>query len=232
MVAVMRIDQAICAHLDVTRSQAARLVRQKKIYLNGELCLDRGAKITAADHVVFEEQTFGIPQGRYMMLHKPKGYVCDRSNTHHTSVFALIPDHRKIHVAGRLDVDTTGLVLLTDDGAWSHRICAPKTKCPKRYRVTITQTLTPADIEHLEQGLFLKNEKRPCQHAHVKRLSEKTYHLTISEGKYHQVKRMFAALGHRVTALHREAIGELELDADLALGKWRMLRAEEVALLR
>ncbi|MCW8994509.1 MAG: pseudouridine synthase, partial [Psychromonas sp.] len=130
--------------------------------------------------------------------------------------------------AGRLDADTTGLTLITDDGQWSHQITSPRRKCAKRYRVTLAQPLADNAVERFKEGIQLKSENQPCLPATLIRLSETEVLLTISEGKYHQVKRMFAALGNHVISLHREQIGKIELDKNLAAGEWRYLTEDEV----
>jgi 16S rRNA pseudouridine516 synthase len=134
---------------------------------------------------------------------------------------------QQLHVAGRLDIDTSGLVLLSDDGNWSHRITAPRHKCPKRYRVTLAAPLDPAAVEQFAAGLTLRNEAKKTKPATLEILTPTEVRLTIGEGKYHQVKRMFAAIGNHVVALHREAIGALQLDESLAPGEYRPLSEAE-----
>lgn len=163
------------------------------------------------------------------MLHKPAGVVSATEDTEHRTVLDLIdhPHRHTLHVVGRLDKDTTGLLLLTNDGDWSHRISAPKHHVPKTYLATLAWELSEAGAQALRAGVQLHGEKGLTKPAEVEILPEKQARVTISEGKYHQVKRMFAAVGNRVEALHRERIGGLVLDAELSSGEWRALLTQE-----
>ncbi len=164
------------------------------------------------------------------MLHKPDGYVCATKDRDHETVLDLLDvDNREaLHIAGRLDVDTTGLVLLTDDGQWSHRITTPRAECDKTYWLQSAESIPEAAVAQFARGLFLHNEKERLKPAHLEILDPCTARLTISEGKYHQVKRMFGAIGNAVTRLHRERIGAIALDPALAPGEYRELTADEV----
>jgi 16S rRNA pseudouridine516 synthase len=133
---------------------------------------------------------------------------------------------------GRLDIDATGLVLITDDGDWSHRVTSPRHKVPKSYRVTLENPLSEEAAASLRAGVALRNEPRRCAPAELERLADNVWRVTITEGKYHQVKRMFAAVGNRVLALHRERIGNVALDPELAPGEHRPLTADEIAAFR
>ena len=164
------------------------------------------------------------------MLHKPQGVVCATIDEQHKTVLELLnPDeHAGLHVAGRLDIDATGLVLLTDDGEWSHRITSPRHDCGKTYRVTLAEPLDASLVARFAEGIQLRNEKKFTRPAILEIIAPREARLTISEGKYHQVKRMFAALENRVTTLHRERIGVLDLDPALQPGEWRPLTREEI----
>ncbi|WP_049097636.1 16S rRNA pseudouridine(516) synthase RsuA, partial [Klebsiella michiganensis] len=133
------------------------------------------------------------------------------------------------HAAGRLDIDTTGLVLMTDDGQWSHRITSPRHHCEKTYLVTLENPLDESTAEQFAKGVQLHNEKDLTKPAVLEVVTPTEVRLTISEGRYHQVKRMFAAVGNHVVGLHRERIGDIALDASLAPGEYRPLTAEEIA---
>jgi 16S rRNA pseudouridine516 synthase len=137
----------------------------------------------------------------------------------------------QLHAAGRLDIDTTGLVLLTDDGQWSHRITAPRSQCRKTYYVETADPIAPELVALFKEGVQLKGEMRPTLPADLVIIHEQAARLTLQEGKYHQVKRMFAFAGNRVELLHREAIGPIALDDDLEPGQYRALTAEEIAAL-
>ncbi|MCR6555561.1 16S rRNA pseudouridine(516) synthase RsuA, partial [Aeromonas sp. CPF2-S1] len=166
------------------------------------------------------------------MLHKPEGYVCSNEDPDHATVFHLLdePAMGKLHVVGRLDLDTTGLVLITDDGQWSHRITSPRHECAKTYHVWLADPVSEEAISLFADGIYLRNENDKTRPAELEILDEREARLTIHEGKYHQVKRMFAAIGNKVVGLHRERIGDLALDDELAPGEYRELTEEEVAL--
>jgi 16S rRNA pseudouridine516 synthase len=173
-----------------------------------------------------------FPKPRYLMLHKPIGVVSATHDPTHRTVMDLLDDvvTEHLHIAGRLDIDSSGLVLLTDDGQWSHRITAPSKKCHKTYRVGLVAAINEKDLERIRAGVLLHHERKPTLPARVQRLSDGQLRLTIMEGKYHQVKRMFAAVGNRVISLHRESIGELKLDKGLEPGTYRSLQAREILL--
>jgi 16S rRNA pseudouridine516 synthase len=170
------------------------------------------------------------PGQRYFMLHKPKGYVCSSADPHNSTVLELLhePVLRGLHFAGRLDKDATGLVLVTDDGAWSHQIVSPGRHCPKTYRVDLAEPLSAEAAAGLRHGVCLRGEAQPTRPAALERLSPTCIRLTIREGRYHQVKRMLAAVGNRVVGLHREGIATLSLDADLQPGQYRALSRAEI----
>jgi len=135
----------------------------------------------------------------------------------------------KLHAAGRLDIDTTGLVLLTDDGQWSHRITSPRHHCEKTYRVTLESPISDDTAAQFTAGVQLHNEKSLTKPAQLEVITPTDVRLTLSEGRYHQVKRMFAAVGNRVIELHRERIGDIVLDEDLEPGEYRALTEDEIA---
>jgi 16S rRNA pseudouridine516 synthase len=164
------------------------------------------------------------------MLHKPIGYVSATVDSDHPTVLDLLdePNKQALHIAGRLDIDTTGLVLITDDGQWSHRVMSPRHECQKTYHVILAAALVPDAEERLQAGILLNSEKQLTKPAMLERLNSNEVRLTISEGKYHQVKRTFAALDNRVTDLHRERIGAITLDQSLAPGAYRALTEAEI----
>lgn len=168
----------------------------------------------------------------YLMLHKPAGYECSQKPRHHLSVYELLPAalrQRGVQSVGRLDEDTTGLLLFSDDGQFIHRMAAPKWKVNKVYRVTVKHPVDSAQIQALQDGVILHDESHPIAAVACVQIDAHTLDLTLAEGKYHQVKRMLAAVGNRVEALHRSAIGNLALPDDLAVGDWRWLSKAAVA---
>jgi len=166
-----------------------------------------------------------------LMLHKPAGYECSQKPKHHPSVMSLLPGplrRREVQPVGRLDEDTTGLLLLTDDGALIHRLTSPKKHVPKVYEVGCKHPLDATQLAKLREGVVLDDSPIPVRAAACEAVGEAGLRLTLLEGKYHQVKRMVAAVGNRVETLHRSAFGALVLPADLAPGQWRWLPGPEV----
>jgi len=166
-----------------------------------------------------------------VLLHKPAGYECSHHPKHHPSVFALLPQllvERGVQCVGRLDQDTTGLLLFSDDGQFIHRMISPKKGIAKVYRATCAEPLTEAMLAALATGVQLSDEPAPIAALAVEALDAHTLRLTLAEGKYHQVKRMIAAAGNHVDRLHREAVGAFALPADLPPGGWRWLEAEDL----
>lgn len=169
----------------------------------------------------------------YLVLNKPAGFECSHQPQHHASVFSLLPAHylaRGVQSVGRLDADTTGLLLFTDDGPLLHALTSPRRHVPKCYEV---QTADPVDDSQLSQllaGVVLRDDPQPVAALSCEQLSTHALRLTIDQGRYHQVKRMLAAVGNRVVGLHRMAMGGLVLPEDLAQGAWRELTPEELVL--
>jgi 16S rRNA pseudouridine516 synthase len=170
----------------------------------------------------------------YLAFHKPAATECSHSPSHHQSVFALFPEpflRRGLEAVGRLDADTTGLLFLTDSGAFNHFLTSPRKHVPKTYRVGTKHAITPGQIAKLTAGVELRGEESPTMPARVALLTENSCDLTVEEGKYHQVKRMFAAAGNRVESIHRVAIGSIKLEDDLASGQWRWIQPAELSAL-
>ncbi len=229
----MRLDKFICHSTGLSRQQAQRAVRGGDVTVNNALCKKADAQIKETDSILLCGLPITLPKPRYYMLHKPQGYVCANSDSEHPIVLDLLDEDRleELQIAGRLDIDTTGLVLITDDGQWNHRITAPSRLCRKTYRATLAEPLDESAANQLRNGVLLHGESGPTQPAELLFLDATRQHiqLGIHEGKYHQVKRMLAAVGNAVTALHRESIGAIVLDAALQPGDYRALTADEIA---
>jgi len=226
----MRLDKFICESTELSRSEAKNVIR-KGLINNQQGTLRSGAyKVTADDKIEMKGQHLTIRGPRYIMLNKPAGFISSTVDEQMPSLLNLIEVEKKqnVFIAGRLDADTTGLILITDDGQWSHKITSPRKQCEKRYRVTLQEPIDDALIARFADGIQLKSEPQPCLPAKLEIVDGNEALLTISEGKYHQVKRMFAAVGNLVIALHREKIGHIELDPDLAEGESRFLTEQEV----
>ncbi|MDY2947522.1 16S rRNA pseudouridine(516) synthase RsuA [Mannheimia varigena] len=227
----MRLDKFIAENTGLTRSQAAKALKSGIVTVNGKIEKSGAAKISQEDEIYYEDQKLEwMEAGQYFMLYKPQGYICSHDDGEYPTVFQFFdyPLMTKLHTAGRLDVDTTGLVLLTDDGKWSHRITSPKHHCEKTYLVTLADPVEDFYAEKLDEGILLRGEKEPTLPAKLEILDDYNVNLTISEGRYHQVKRMFAALGNKVEALHRWRIGDVILDETLAEGEFRPLTQTEI----
>lgn len=228
----MRLDKYLCDALGATRKEATKIIKSGDVTVDDVVQKSGSFKVGDGSIVEWQEREIRKPGPRYIMLFKPDGFVCSHEDGFNHTAFVLLDEVKMedLHFAGRLDVDTTGLVLITDDGKWSHRITSPKHKCEKTYRVWLVDPIEADYIEKFAQGIELRNEKEATLPATLEIVDEdeKEVLLTITEGKYHQVKRMFAALGNKVEHLHRERIGEILLDESLEPGEYRYLTEEEI----
>lgn len=203
------------------------MIRRGAVCIDGVLCDDPFADFDLSNRgftVNGVEWPF-LPLAT-VVLHKPLGYECSRQPKHHLSVLDLLPlplRERGLQPIGRLDEDTTGLLLLTDDGQLNHRISSGKRKVPKVYLATLAEPLTEAQLAQLMDGVVLNDGPEPVRAVAAERLEDGRLRLTLTEGKYHQVKRMVAAVGNHVQALHRSQLGGLLLPDDLLPGQWRWL---------
>ncbi len=228
---MQRLDKYLCHALSITRKQASKELKSGEIEVNGAVVKSGATKVSTEDEVTWQGRTVEASQTKYIMLHKPEGFVCSHEDSHNQTVYELLFDEfdpYKLHFAGRLDADTTGLVLMTDDGQWSHRITSPKHKCTKVYHVTLADPIEAHYEESFASGIELRNEKELTLPAKMEKIDDYHAVLSIHQGKYHQVKRMFAALGNKVIKLHRSHVGSLALDPELELGEYRYLTDEEI----
>lgn len=226
----MRLDKYIANNTDFSRREVKYLLRERRIKINGDTLKDAATKITDTDCIELDNQpVIAIGLG-YFMLNKPEGVVCANSDKDHSRVFDFIDEqHADLHVAGRLDRDTTGLVLITNDGQWSHRVTSPRYQCVKTYRVQTAERITANMVVKLEKGIHLQPENIRTRPAKVDVIAEDELLLQITEGKYHQVKRMLHAVNNAVDRLHRIRIGDILLDDDLMPGEYRALSSKEIA---
>lgn len=227
----MRLDKTISNATDLSRTDAKRLIKRGLVTIDDDISLNAAQKVACNQVVAIEGSAIIRPQGRYFMMNKPAGVVSVTKDHNNPTAIGLMYEHRseELQIAGRLDIDTTGLILITDDGQWNHRLTSPRSDCAKIYRVELAQPIA-ADYEmKLAEGVLLDGEKHRCRPATMTQIDD--YHLTlgIAEGKYHQVKRMFAALGNLVVSLHRFQVGDIVLDTDLEPGDYRPLTESEVA---
>lgn len=223
-----------------TRKEAARLIRGGAVLLRGQPLTDPSKPIPrpAPEEMTVEGEPLDPLPPLTMILHKPAGFVCShRDPEGGTDVFDLLPPRFRLRdprlgIAGRLDKESTGMVLLTDDGQLLHRVTSPKRHLPKTYHVTLDRPLRGDEVEIFASGtLVLRGEEeRPLKPAELLVIGERTATVVLREGRYHQIRRMFAALGNHVVRLHRQSIGELALGS-LPEGEWRVLTETDLALL-
>lgn len=226
-----------------TRRICCGLVQQGLVQIGPQdtLCTDPSASFEETG-LVFRVQgeRWHYHALAYLLLHKPAGYECSQKPSTYPSIYTLLPGPLRnrgggaaagVQAVGRLDQDTTGLLLLSDDGKFIHRMTSPRHHVPKVYEVQVKHALDERQVARLLGGVVLDDDPKPVRAAACTALGETHLQLTLTEGKYHQVKRMVAAVGNRVESLHRSSIGPLTLPADLPPGQWRWLSAGEVLAL-
>ncbi|PMH44565.1 16S rRNA pseudouridine(516) synthase [Vibrio sp. 10N.286.49.B3] len=224
----MRLDKFICKSTELTKAMALEVIHAGNVSVNGDISLNERMQVHANNSVMLQDKALKLRPFRYLLMHKPAGTICSNIDEVYPSLFndIAIEKRDELHIAGRLDADTTGLVLITDDGHWSYNITLPSKNCSKVYRVGLARPIDESAIEQFKVGVKLQGETQLTLPAKLAIISDKDVYLTLTEGKFHQVKRMFAAIGNRVISLHREKIGDITLDVDV--GQWRFLTQEEV----
>ncbi len=228
-----RIDKIIGAQTEYSRKDIKKLVLQKRVKVNEELVLKSDIKIDEnKDIISIDGKKINIQKNVYLILNKPEGYISATEDKSQKTVLDLIDEkysHRELFPAGRLDKDTTGMMIITDDGQFAHNILAPKKHISKTYQVEIDIPVTEEMVIGFENGIELNDGV--CKKASLKITGENTAIVTLTEGRYHQIKRMFGCFGAKVTKLHRIAMGFLELPKDLEEGASRELSNQELELL-
>lgn len=243
----MRLDKFICKSTQLTKTDAIQCIQAGGVIVNNEVILNESTQVHENNTITLHGQRLKTRPFRYLLMHKPANTICSNTDGDYPSLFNQLDtddvlglNRDELHIAGRLDVDTTGLVLITDDGRWTYNITHPDKDCKKVYRVGLSYAIPEHKIaplvERFQQGIQLQGEQGLTQPALLEVLpsdcgsqcnESKQVLLTITEGKYHQVKRMFAAVGNRVLTLHRQKIGDIQLDVEE--GQWRFLTADEIA---
>ena len=225
-----------------TRRVCAGLVQQGHVTVTGVPCTEAAAEFEP-DGLQFTVQGTPWPyhERAYLLMHKPAGTECSQKPSTWPSVYTLLPAPLRqrpqkgavqgVQCVGRLDQDTTGMLLLTDDGKFIHKMSSPRHHVPKVYDVTTKHPVDAKQVDRLLQGVVLDDDPKPVRAADCRAVSDCLIQLTLTEGKYHQVKRMLAAVGNRVEGLHRSRIGAMGLPADLLPGQWRWLSATDLAAL-
>lgn len=222
-----RLDQLLSSLGYCSRREAVSLVKAGRVKLDGVVLTKVDQKVDP-QAITLDSEPLEAPDGLLAMLHKPVGYVCTHSDGDGPTIYELLPDqwlrrNPAVTSVGRLDKDTSGLLLVTDIGSLVHRFTSPKADVEKVYVAELDRELDPALIDIFSKGdLMLRGEDKPCLPAKLEVVSPKTARLTITEGRYHQVRRMFASQGWHVEKLHRERFGPHALD-DLAEGEWRLI---------
>lgn len=228
----MRLDQFLTSVLGVSRKDAKIILKQKKVLVNQKLETNPSLQIDETkDEVIYNNQILKYQDHIYLILNKPNGYITSTEDYNHQTVMDLInhPLKHKLFPVGRLDIDTEGLLLITNNGPLSHELLSPKKHVSKTYYVEIDKAFPTDGIEILKNGIMLDGTRSVAED--IELINETSLNLTISEGKYHQVKRMMAHLGLNVTYLKRISFGNLKLPNDLEIGSFRELTASEVELL-
>ena len=228
----MQLERILQSQGFGSRRECRARIRSGQVLINGRRCDDPFADHPTADlELTVNGEAWRFREHVYLMMNKPAGAECSHQPTHHPSVFSLLPRPlvaRGVQCVGRLDEDTTGLLLLSDDGQVVHALSSPRHQVAKVYEVTAAAPLEETQLQALRVGVVLRDEHAPVRAVSCERVGERVLRLTIAEGRYHQVKRMVAAAGSQVQALRRVAIGSLTLPEDLEPGRWRYLEAGEL----
>ena len=228
----MQLERILHSQGFGSRKLCRILARNGRVTVNGAPCDDPFMDFaTAGLHFTVDGEPWPYCEKTYLMLNKPAGYECSQKPQHHPGVYALLPApvrERGVQSIGRLDEDTTGLLLFSDDGVFIHRMGSPKWKVPKVYAVTTRHEIDAEQVAALIKGVLLADETEMIAALACEAVGSHEMHLTLGEGKYHQVKRMLAAVGNRVEGLNRIAIGGLTLPQDLPVGQWRWLTTDDL----
>jgi 16S rRNA pseudouridine516 synthase len=225
----MRLDRLLKSRAQIGRRQARDHLAAGRVLVNDRIERHGNRLLYPFDHIVLAGQTLRRQQPRYLILHKPAGHVSATKDPQHPTVIDLITESwaRELHLAGRLDRFTTGLVILTNDSRFSEALTQPERHVPKTYLVQTAQPIPAHAITAFREGMFFAKENITTHPAIVEPHNDHSCRLTIFEGKHHQIKRMFARFDIKLTNLHRESIGPLSLDKNLLPGSYRPLSPTE-----
>ena len=238
--ATLRLDRLLANLGYGSRREVQHLVHAGRVTLDGEVAADADQRVAVTpdlcERMTVDGRPLDPPPGMALLMHKPRGVTCSHKEAG-PLVYELLPARWRrrepaLSSIGRLDKDTSGLLLFTDDGGLLHRVISPRSHVAKRYLATLDRPLRGDEGELFASGsLLLEGEETPLRPAVLEPLSPTTAWITVTEGRYHQVRRMFAAVGNHVTALHRDRMGALDLPPDLEPGAYRLLAPQEVARL-
>lgn len=227
-----RLDKIISNRTGISRKDVKSAISSGKVTVSGTVVRSSDFKVGENEEIIIDGKKISGNANVYLVLNKPKGYVSATEDPEQKTVIELVPPElfrNGIFPAGRLDKDTTGLMIITDDGDFAHRILAPRKHVPKKYAVTIDLPVTEKMKEGFENGIELSDGI--CKSAKLFKTGEYTCKVTLSEGRYHQIKRMFGCFGAKVTELHRLSMGGFSLPEDLLPGECRELSENELALI-
>ncbi|MGJ8676462.1 MAG: pseudouridine synthase [Akkermansiaceae bacterium] len=224
----MKLIRFLFHHASCGKKEARRLLASGQVRIDGCVEKDPACEVGDFTSVMLGDAVLRAREAVYIMLYKPAGYLSATEDAKLPTVMELIDESEGLHLAGRLDRASTGLLLLTNDGKWSRLITEPKEGVPKVYLIDTAEPITPETAQHFQEGIYFAYEDMTTQPAELDQISARQARLTIYEGKYHQIKRMFHAVGNRVTALHRLRVGNIQLDPDLVSGSYRHLTPCEV----
>ncbi len=227
----MRLDKFICKSTEYSLVDALALIENRTLIVNGIITVEASHQVHKNNVVTLNGKVLTPRPSRYFLLNKPIDMICSNVDEQYPSVLNLLDVDRvtELHIAGRLDADTTGLVLITDDGHWSFNLTSPRNKCEKVYKVLLSRPISDDATKRFLEGVLLQGESKLTLPARLHIIDSYNVLLTLTEGRFHQVKRMFSAVGNRVKSLHRQQIGNLKLDVDI--GQWRSLTHAEVEAL-
>ncbi|MGI2165375.1 pseudouridine synthase [Shewanella oncorhynchi] len=229
-----RLDRYLCTQLHTHRKAVRELLLLGRVRVDGLIVKDMDRQVDEFSHIQLDGQILQANTPVYLMLHKPIGVVSATKDTQHKTVIDLLDYEARdeLHIAGRLDLNSSGLLLLTNDSRWSDALMSPTHKVDKVYRVTLANPLTEEYIAAFAEGMYFSFEDIMTQPAKLVILADHVAEVTLKEGKYHQIKRMFGRFRNPVVGLHRLSIGDIVLDEALASCESRMLTAAEVACIR
>lgn len=227
----MKLGRILSNQNGISRRQARTLLATGRVRVDGNVCRDGDLDISRFRKVCVDREIIQqAAAAHYLMLNKPAGFLSATRDSVHPTVMELVdPELRDaLHIGGRLDRSSTGLLILSSDGLWSRRLTEPRIKIPKIYRVTTAYPICPDTADRFAEGIWFAYEQLRTSPARLEQVGPSEARLTIYEGRYHQVKRMFHAVGNRVTSLHREQMGDLVLDPSLPVGQYRSLTPAEI----
>ncbi|MAG76647.1 MAG: 16S rRNA pseudouridine(516) synthase [Colwelliaceae bacterium] len=230
--ASQRLDSFLAKHCGISKRDVRLMLAQKRVLVDGQLAANIEQQVNKFSLIALDEEVIQNNPAYYVMLHKPIGVVCATKDVKHSTVIDLLPYDFKeqLHIVGRLDLNTSGLVLLTNDSRWSEAIIQPSQKIEKTYQVTLQTPIDESYVDAFAQGMYFGYENITTLPAKLKILDTHVAEVKLLEGKYHQIKRMFGRFRNPVIALHRSQIGDLVLDTELSSGQSRLLTDSEVCL--